>query len=70
MNVHSGKSQDERVAARKQQKQASLEPSGGEMAVDGTEADETRSCGELSEAGKRVWRTGSGMDGGGKCPGR
>ncbi|HEX7682994.1 MAG TPA: hypothetical protein VF446_05570 [Trinickia sp.] len=68
MNVHSGKSQDERVAARKQQKQASLEQPGGEMAVDGTEADDTHSCGELSEAGKRVWRTGSGMDGSGKCP--
>lgn len=67
MNIHSGKSQDERVAARQQQKQRSLEPPGGEMAVDGTEADETHSCGELSEAGKRAWRTGTGMDGGGKC---
>ena len=66
MNVHTGQSQDERVAARKQQKQASLEQPGGEMAVDGTQADRTHSCGELSEAGKRAWRTGAGMDGGGK----
>jgi hypothetical protein len=66
MNIHSGKSQDERVAARKQEKQRSLEPPGGEMAVEGTEADEQHSCGELSEAGKRAWRTGTGMDGGGK----
>lgn len=67
MNVHSGRSQDERVAARKQQKQRSLEQPGGEMAVEGTQADETHSSGELSEAGKRAWRTGTGMDGGGKC---
>lgn len=66
MNVHSGKSQDERVAARNRQKQRSLEQPGGEMATEGTEADETHSSGELSEAGKRAWRTGTGMDGGGK----
>jgi hypothetical protein len=66
MNVHSGKSQDERVAARKQQKQPSLEQPGGEMAVDGTQADATHSSGELSEAGKRAWQAGTGMDGGGK----
>lgn len=66
MTIHSGRSQDERVAARKQQKQRALEPPGGDMAVDGTEADETHSSGELSEAGKRAWRTGTGMDGGGK----
>jgi hypothetical protein len=66
MNVHTGRSQDERVAARKAQKQPSLEQPGGEMAVDGTQADQTHSSGELSEAGKSAWRTGSGMDGGGK----
>ncbi|MGN6319508.1 hypothetical protein [Trinickia sp.] len=66
MTVHSGKSQDERVAARKERKPSSLEQPGGEMAVDGTEADETHSSGELSETGKQVWRGGSGMDGGGK----
>ncbi len=66
MNVHSGKSQDERVAARKHRKQPSLEQPGGEMAVDGTQADATHSSGQLSEAGKRAWQTGTGMDGGGK----
>ncbi|MGN6669458.1 MAG: hypothetical protein ACTHKH_21185 [Trinickia sp.] len=66
MNVHSGQSHDERVAARKQQKQRSLEQPGGEMAIPGTQADATHSSGELSEAGKEAWRTGSGMDGGGK----
>ena len=67
MNVHSGKSQDERVAARKEQPQRALEQPSGDMAVPGTEADPTHSSGELSEEGKRAWRTGSGMDGGGKC---
>jgi len=66
MNIHAGKSQDERVAARKGEKPRSLEQPGGEMAVDATEADATHSSGELSEAGKAAWRTGSGMDGGGK----
>lgn len=66
MNTHAGKSHDERVAARKDQKQASLEQPGGEMAVDGTQADATHSSGQLSEAGKRVWQNGGGMDGGGK----
>ncbi|MEM5434048.1 hypothetical protein [Paraburkholderia diazotrophica] len=63
---HSGKSHDEAIAAKKQQKPRSLEQPGGDMAVDGTQADETHSCGELSERGKQVWRTGSGLDGGGK----
>jgi hypothetical protein len=40
------------------------------MAVDGVEADATHSCGELSERGKEVWRTGAGLDGGGKAPDR
>jgi hypothetical protein len=66
MNVHSGKSQDERVAVRKRHKLPSLEQPGGEMAVDGTQADATHSSGELSEAGKRAWQGGTGMDGGGK----
>jgi len=63
---HSGKSHDEALSQRKKQKQRSLEQPGGEMAVEGTQADETHSCGELSERGKQVWRTGSGLDGGGK----
>jgi hypothetical protein len=36
------------------------------MSVEGTQADETRSRDELSERGKQVWQTGSGLDGGGK----
>jgi hypothetical protein len=36
------------------------------MAEEGTQPDETHSSGQLSEAGKAVWRTGSGIDGGGK----
>ncbi|ACD21308.1 hypothetical protein [Paraburkholderia phytofirmans] len=63
---HAGKSHDEAVAARKKEKQRAQEQAGGEMAVDGTEANATSSSGELSESGKEVWRRGSGMDGGGK----
>ncbi|WP_168789140.1 hypothetical protein [Paraburkholderia aromaticivorans] len=63
---YAGKSHDEAVAARKKQKQRAQEQAGGEMAVDGTEADALHSSGELSERGKEVWRHGSGMDGGGK----
>jgi hypothetical protein len=63
---YAGKSHDEAVAARKKEKQRSQEQPGGEMAVDGTQADKTHSAGELSERGKQVWRQGSGMDGGGK----
>ncbi|GLU32057.1 hypothetical protein Busp01_18990 [Trinickia caryophylli] len=55
------------MAARNGTKLPSLEQPGGRMAVEGTEADRTRSCGELSEQGKQVWRQGSGIDGGGKC---
>jgi hypothetical protein len=62
---YAGKSHDEAVAARKQQKQKSQQQPGGEAAVEGTEADAQHSAGELSEEGKQVWRTGSGMDGGG-----
>ncbi|WP_114809899.1 hypothetical protein [Paraburkholderia kururiensis] len=62
---YAGKSQDERLAARKHQKQKSQEQAGGEMAVEGTEADAEHSCGELSERGKEVWQRGNGMDGGG-----
>jgi hypothetical protein len=36
------------------------------MAKEGTQPDRAHSSGELSEEGKRVWRTGSGIDGGGK----
>jgi len=63
---HAGKSHDEADAARKKEKQRAQEQAGGEMAVDGTEANATHSSGKLSESGKEVWRRGSGMDGGGK----
>ncbi|EEA00221.1 hypothetical protein BH160DRAFT_4499 [Burkholderia sp. H160] len=64
---YAGKSHDEAVAARKKARQRAQEPAGGEMAVNGVEADATHSCGELSERGKQVWRTGAGLDGGGKA---
>jgi hypothetical protein len=63
---YAGKSHDEAVAARKKEKQRAQEQPGGEMAVEGTQADQAHSSGELSERGKQVWRQGSGMDGGGK----
>jgi hypothetical protein len=63
---YAGKSHDEAVAARKKDKQRAQDQAGGEMAVDGTQADQAHSSGELSERGKEVWRKGSGMDGGGK----
>ena len=66
MKAHAGRSQDERVAKRKGRSLPSLEPPGGKMAEEGTQPDETHSSGQLSEAGKAVWRTGSGIDGGGK----
>lgn len=65
MDAYAGRSQDERVAMRTGRPLRSLEPPGGRMAVDGTRPDETHSCGQLSEEGKAVWRTGSGIDGGG-----
>jgi hypothetical protein len=63
---YAGRSHDEAVAARKDKKQKAQEQAGGDMAIEGTEADATHSCGELSEKGKQVWRQGSGLDGGGK----
>ncbi|WP_144113035.1 hypothetical protein [Paraburkholderia sp. BCC1886] len=63
---YAGKSHDEAVAARKKQKQRAQEQPGGDMAVDGTQADAEHSSGELSERGKEVWRQGGGIDGGGK----
>jgi hypothetical protein len=68
MNLnYAGRSHDEAVAARHGQKQKAQEQAGGEMAIEGTESDRDHSCGELSERGKQVWRTGSGIDGGGKA---
>jgi hypothetical protein len=60
---YAGRSHDEAVAARHKQKQKAQEQAGGVMAIEGMEADAEHSCGELS---KQVWRTGSGIDGGGK----
>ncbi|HTR11469.1 MAG TPA: hypothetical protein VMJ11_33400 [Paraburkholderia sp.] len=62
---YAGRSHDEVVAARKHQKQKAQEQAGGEMAIEGTEVDAEHGCGQLSERGKEVWRTGSGMGGGG-----
>jgi hypothetical protein len=64
---YAGRSHDEAVAARKHQRQRAQESPGGKMAVDGTGADPKHSRGDLSEDGKRVWQTGSGLDGGGKA---
>ncbi|CAB3772595.1 hypothetical protein LMG29542_06912 [Paraburkholderia humisilvae] len=63
---YAGRSHDEAMAVRHKQKQKAQEQAGGVMAIEGTEADAGHSCGELSEQGKQVWRTGSGIDGGGK----
>lgn len=65
IETYAGRSHDDEYAARKGRRVAAQEQPGGDMAVEGTEADATHSCGELSERGKQVWRTGSGMDGGG-----
>ncbi|WP_459706550.1 hypothetical protein [Paraburkholderia sp. 2C] len=64
---YAGRSHDEAVAARHGQKQKAQEQAGGVMAIEGTEADGKHSCGELSRQGKQVWRTGSGINGGGRC---
>ncbi len=66
MREYAGRSQDERVASRKKRSLPSQEPPGGQMAVKGTQPDREHSSGQLSEAGKAVWRRGSGIDGGGK----
>ncbi|MDR5762728.1 hypothetical protein [Caballeronia sp. LZ035] len=66
MSNYAGRSQEDRIAQRKGKPQRSQEQPGGSMAQPGTEPDRDRSCGELTEEGKQVWRTGSGIDGGGK----
>lgn len=65
INTYAGRSHDEAYAARKGKKQPAQEQAGGAMAVEGSEADDQHSSGQLSEAGKQAWRTGSGIDGGG-----
>jgi hypothetical protein len=63
---YAGRTQEERRAQRKNEKQKSQEQPGGAMAEPGTEPDRTHSSGKLSEEGKRAWQTGTGIDGGGK----
>lgn len=63
---YADRSHDEVIAARHKLKQKAQEQAGGEMAIEGTEADAEHSCGELSERGKQVWRSGSGINGGGR----
>jgi hypothetical protein len=55
---------DEAVAARHKQKQKAQEQACGVIALEGVEAE--HSSGELSGQGKQVWRSGSGIDCGGK----
>ena len=62
---YAGRSHDDAVAARAGCRQRAQEPPGGNMAIDGTEADAQHSCGELTALGKDVWRQGGGIDGGG-----
>ena len=66
MSNYAGRSQEDRIAQRKGIRQTAQEQPGGPMAQPGTEPDKEHSCGELTEEGKQVWRTGSGIDGGGK----
>jgi len=63
---YAGRSQEERRAQRKGEKQRAQEQPGGHLAQEGTEPDKNHSSGQLSEEGKKVWQTGSGIDGGGK----
>jgi hypothetical protein len=63
---YAGRSQEERRAQRKGEKQRAQEQPGGHLAQEGTEPDKHHSSGKLSEEGKKVWQTGSGIDGGGK----
>lgn len=65
---YAGRSHDEWVAARTAQRQRAQEQAGGDMALEGTEADAEHSCGVLSAQGKRAWQQGSGIDGGGMVP--
>lgn len=63
---YAGRTQEERRAQRKGEKQRAQEQPGGPMAEPGTEPDQHNSSGKLSNEGKRTWQTGSGIDGGGK----
>ncbi len=63
---YAGRSQEDRIAQEKREKPFAQEQAGGDMAKPGTEPDKDHSCGELTERGKEVWRSGSGIDGSGK----
>jgi len=63
---YAGRSQEERRAQRKGEKQRAQEQPGGHLAQEGTEPDKHHSSGKLSEEGRKIWQTGSGIDGGGK----
>lgn len=65
-NPYAGRSHDEAVAIRKGKPQAAQEPPGGSAAIAGTEPDREHSSGELSDEGRKIWQTGSGMNGAGK----
>jgi hypothetical protein len=66
MSNYAGRSQEDRIAQRNGQKQKAQEHPGGSMAQEGTQPDKDHSSGKLTEEGKKAWRTGSGIDGGGK----
>nr|WP_159835002.1 hypothetical protein [Burkholderia sp. 8Y] len=68
MTTHAGRSQEDRMEAEKGKKLPAQEQAGGNMAVEGTEAGKDSSSGELSEAGKDVWRQGSTIDEEGPLP--
>lgn len=50
---YAGRSQEERRAQRKGEKQRAQEQPGGHLAQEGTEPDKHHSSGQLSEEGKR-----------------
>src|SRR6478609_2018670 len=52
MSNYAGRSQEDRIAQRKEQKPRAQEQPGGAMAREGTQPDKERSSGELSEKGK------------------
>ena len=61
MVSYAGRSQEDRIAARKSKKLISQEPAGGAMSS--APSDDTVAAGsKLSEAGKQVWRQGSTID--------
>ena len=61
--AHVARKTEKIMAAWHMQKQKAREQAGGEMAIEATETDAEHSCGQLSERGKQVWRSGSGMNG-------